>query len=159
MTPSHAAYGLFRRLKAHRNWLRWLPDDAERVLICELIRCGWIVGDKLREPVAAKETNPQHSLTIEAWCISFQEHFKFKYNFQPRDARAVAELLKLGMSPHEVIALAERAWAAAMDRKRFFFCGHASTLVGLHLKLNEIRSELGAVQRNGSSEQLKARVL
>lgn len=77
----------------------------------------------------------------DGWCEEWPKHHPGcgPYSFQgAKDGRAADQLLKTGLEPAKILALAVEAWKRPTD----FNCKQAVTLAGFAARFNDIRAEL-----------------
>lgn len=106
---------------------------------CRSVIQEWITS---KEPELKPKTNgsvaPKRLLT-DLWMAAYLEHFQTPYLFNgEKDGQAADRLLKLGLPPEQILAVAIGAW----DHGALFNCKQASSLAGFAGRFNEIRAEL-----------------
>lgn len=93
------------------------------------------------KPIPSKPAAPIRVLT-DLFSKEWQQRFGGPYKFNgAADGKAAADLLKLGLTPEQVMAVARRAW----EQPEEFNCKHAMTLRGLASRFNEIRAAVRQV--------------
>lgn len=105
---------------------------------------GDIVEDSppVQKPVRNPSSNPEHEPFIKGWCDNFEAFMGFKYHFGGRDAKAVSQILKLGILRIDLLEIAKKAWARAKSDQFASNCKKASTIHGFKEFLNQIQVEL-----------------
>lgn len=83
---------------------------------------------------------PLQKQLTDGWCEQWAKHHPGcgPYNFQVKDGVAAARLLKTGLTPDQLLAVAREAWKRPED----FNCKQAATLAGFASRFNDIRVEL-----------------
>jgi len=100
---------------------------------------------------AVAPTSKIRSLTDQfssAWAKRFGMPYKFG---GAADGKAADELLKLGLSPEEIMAVAIKAWNKPED----FNCKFALSLKGLASRFNEIRAEVGLLNKPKGKNEMR----
>lgn len=110
-----------------------------------------VFAETINALIEAKKKPSENAIRqlTDAFVKGWQEKFGGPYKFNgAADGKAAAELIKLKLTPEQVMDVAKKAWERTSD----FNCKHAMTLRGLHGRFNEIRQEVGAL--NGHKREL-----
>lgn len=106
--------------------------------VCKAVNAH--IARKAEKPAAPVAS--MRSLT-DLFSAGWQKRFGCPYKFNgAADGKAACDLLKLGLTPEQVIKVAEAAWAQPEE----FNCKHAMTLRGLASRFNEIRAAVRQVK-------------
>lgn len=98
-------------------------------------------------PKSDADPNPEHKAFIDGWCQNFRALHGFDYVFSGgKDAKAVKELLKMGILRLDLLEFAKQAWERNKTDSTAWNCKQASTIAGFRTYINQIRTEL----KNGS---------
>jgi len=96
-----------------------------------------------KSPSASSPPSSNHGAFIAGWCQNFKAKFGFDYAFSGgQDAKAVKELLKMGILLVDLLEIAKEAWNRMGQSPRAFYCEQASTISAFRKNLNQIRTEL-----------------
>jgi len=98
-------------------------------------------------PSAEAPKPSEHTLFVKAWGDAYEETFGDPYIFAGgKDGSAVKRLLKTGVPPDELLAIARAAWS----HNQLFNCKQAASIAGFAGRLNDIRAELRAKKPKAS---------
>lgn len=92
-------------------------------------------------PAGGPPAKPLQKQLTDGWCEEWAKHHPGcgPYTFQgAKDGAAAAKLLKTGLTPDQLLAVAREAWKRPED----FNCKQAATLAGFASRFNDIRVEL-----------------
>lgn len=117
------------------------------------IRSDQIRSESDKEDISVKkESNSPKRILTDLWCSRFKSILNAPYKFNGVvDGRGADELLKLGMSPDEIMSIAEKAW-----RSGGWWCSkHSKTIASFSSKFNQIRDEVGELKAEVKKQSLK----
>lgn len=133
--PKGKERSLKGKKKTSRQPSRPPAVPTELILSSELESLG------AKAALKSDKESSDHQDLIELWMSTYEAHFEERYIFADgRDGKAVKALLRTGRTPHEIMAVVNRAWSGAV--KSSFLAGKARTLHGCAEHWGEIQADI-----------------